>query len=115
MRRPILILLALALLAVGAVHWWPRPEPTAPIAAAQPMAKAEPTALPTPLTSAPGQALIAGPAQAPVAIQDGKTIDFSSGQPGVRSTPEDQAAMAAALKEMDEAAKDVTFPADAKK
>ena len=59
--------------------------------------------------------LTAGPAKAPQAIQDGKTIDFSSGQPQVHSTPEDQAAMAAALKEMEEAAKDVTFPADAKK
>jgi hypothetical protein len=50
-----------------------------------------------------------------VTIPDGKTLDFSSGQPTVRSTADDQAAMAAALKEMDEAAKDVVFPADAKK
>lgn len=46
-----------------------------------------------------------------VPIQDGKTIDFSSGQPVVKDSPADRAAMEKALKEMDEAAKDVTFPA----
>ncbi|MCW5550433.1 MAG: hypothetical protein KIT44_15830 [Opitutaceae bacterium] len=48
-------------------------------------------------------------AEPPVAIQDGKTIDFSSGRAEVRDTPEDRAAMEQALKEMEAAAKDVTF------
>jgi hypothetical protein len=50
---------------------------------------------------------------APVAIQDGKTIDFSNGAPAVRDTAADKAAMDAAVREMDAAAKDVSFPATA--
>ena len=46
-----------------------------------------------------------------VPIQDGKTLDFSSGHAVVKDTPEDRAALERALKEMDEATKDVTFPA----
>ena len=46
---------------------------------------------------------------------DGKTIDFSSGQPVVKDSPEDKAAMDAALKDMAEATKDVTFEAPKKK
>lgn len=51
------------------------------------------------------------PAPSPptVAIEDGKTIDFSGGQAEVRDNPEDRAAIERALKEMEEAAKDVTF------
>jgi len=45
---------------------------------------------------------------------DGQTIDFSSGKPVVKSTPADQAAVDAAVKEMAEAAKDVTFEAPKK-
>lgn len=61
-------------------------------------------------------------AAAPVAIEgpaphppvdltkvDGKTVDFSSGQPVVKDSPADQAAIDAALKEMAEATKGVTF------
>lgn len=44
-----------------------------------------------------------------VPIEDGKTIDFSGGRAEVRDTPEDRAAMEQALKEMEAAAKDVTF------
>ena len=44
-----------------------------------------------------------------VPIEDGKTIDFSKGKAEVRNTAEDQAAMDAALKEMEEATKDITF------
>lgn len=46
-----------------------------------------------------------------VPIQDGKTLDFSSGRAVMKDTPEDRAALDKALKEMDEATKDVTFPA----
>ena len=44
-----------------------------------------------------------------VAIQEGKTIDFSSGQPEIRDTPEDRAALEKAKAEMDEATQDVVF------
>ena len=50
----------------------------------------------------------------PVAIQDGKTIDFSSGRPVNRDGPADKAALEATVKEIDAASKDVTFPADSK-
>jgi hypothetical protein len=52
-------------------------------------------------------------AQAPVAIQDGKTIDFSGGSPVVKDSAADRAALAAAVRDMDAAAKTVTFPATA--
>jgi len=52
------------------------------------------------------------PAAAPVPIVDGKTIDFSSGTPAVRDSAADRAAMDAAVKEMDEATKSVTFQGD---
>jgi hypothetical protein len=57
----------------------------------------------TPTTPAP----TAAPAEVP--IQEGKTIDFSSGQPEIRATDEDRAAIERAAREMDEATKDVTF------
>lgn len=48
-----------------------------------------------------------------VAIQDRKTIDFSSGQPVVKDSANEQAIIDAAVKEMDDAMKDVTFTAPA--
>ena len=42
---------------------------------------------------------------------DGQTIDFSTGKPVVKNTPEDQAVIDAAVKEMAEATKGVTFEA----
>lgn len=47
--------------------------------------------------------------QGPVEIPDGKTIDFSSGRAVVKDSPEDRAKIAKALKEMEEAARTVTF------
>jgi hypothetical protein len=47
-----------------------------------------------------------------VPIQDGKTIDFSGGSPAVTDSPADRAAVAAAVKDMDAASRDVSFPAD---
>jgi hypothetical protein len=50
------------------------------------------------------------PRHAPfVPIADGETIDFSGGSPVVSQTAADKAAMDKAEKEMDAAAKDVTF------
>jgi hypothetical protein len=44
-----------------------------------------------------------------VAIQDGKTIDFSTGKPVVKNSADEKAIIDAAVKEMDAAAKDVSF------
>ena len=44
-----------------------------------------------------------------IAIQDGKTIDFSSGKPVVKDTAKEKALIEKAAKEMAEAAKGVTF------
>jgi hypothetical protein len=57
----------------------------------------------------------AQPRQAPpviVTLQDGKTIDFSDGTPAVKDSAADKAAMDSAVKEIDAANKDVSFPAD---
>jgi len=53
--------------------------------------------------------------QAAVPIADGKTLDFSSGKPVIRDGAADKAALDAAVREIDEASKDVTFPADSGK
>lgn len=45
----------------------------------------------------------------PVAIEDGKTIDFSSGRPVVKNDAADQAALEKAKREMEEATAAVTF------
>ncbi|MBA3848775.1 MAG: hypothetical protein C0502_02110 [Opitutus sp.] len=42
---------------------------------------------------------------------EGKTIDFSSGQPVVKDSPEDRAALEQGLKEIEAAVKDVSFEA----
>ena len=44
-----------------------------------------------------------------VPIQEGKTIDFSSGQAEVRDDAADRAAIEKAQREMDEATADITF------
>lgn len=48
----------------------------------------------------------------PVPIQDGRTIDFSNGSPVLKEDPANRAKMDAALRQMEEAAKTVTFPAE---
>lgn len=68
---------------------------------------AAPPASPT-SQEAKAKALPPLPAE-PVAIQDRKTIDFSSGRPVVKDSAQDRAIIDAAVKEMDEAAKNVRF------
>ncbi len=46
-----------------------------------------------------------------VAIQDGKTVDFSSGKPVVKDDAQEKAKIDRSVSEMDAAAKDVTFTA----
>lgn len=84
-----------AVLAVAYIVWKRQPEPAAPIPVVQ-----------TPATPAP--------ASTEVAIQDGWTIDFSKGAAEIRSTPTDQAVIDAAMKEMLEATKSISFEAPAK-
>ena len=48
-------------------------------------------------------------AKSEIAIQDGKTIDFSSGRPAVKDDANQKAALEKSLKEMDAAAANVTF------
>jgi hypothetical protein len=50
-------------------------------------------------------------APAPVPIQDGKTIDFSSGSPVVKDSAADKASLDRTVQEMDAASRTVTFSA----
>lgn len=49
---------------------------------------------------------------APVPIQDGKTIDFSSGSPVVKDSAADKASLDRTVREMDAASSTVTFKAE---
>jgi hypothetical protein len=80
----------------------------------------QPKAAPRRATVVPiGDGKTAGvPAAAPrvdtvVPIEDGKTLDFSNGSAVVKDSAADKAAVAAAVKDMDAASKDVSFPANA--
>lgn len=55
---------------------------------------------------------VPAPRPEPVPIQDGRTIDFSGGSPVVKDSAADKAAMDRTLREMDAAARTVTFTAD---
>lgn len=44
----------------------------------------------------------------------GKTVDFSSGRPVMKDSPEDRAALEAGLKEIEEATQNLTFEAQKK-
>ena len=85
-RRLLLVLVAVA--AGVALGWWFTRQPVGP---------AKPAAKPA------------------VTIQDGKTIDFSSGKPVVKDSPGEKAIIDATVKEMDEAAKGVKFGPPEKK
>lgn len=62
-----------------------------------------------------GPVVAAPPANptAPIDLEkhDAKTIDFSSGQPVVKDTPADRAALQQGLKDIEEATRNVTFEA----
>jgi phage baseplate assembly protein gpV len=49
---------------------------------------------------------------AAVPIQDGRTINFSDGSPVVADSAADKRALDAGVKAIDEATRDVTFPAE---
>lgn len=104
MPRPpkeILFLLVLLAGAMAFVLWYVvdrraqnRAAPPAPARAAAP-------------APAPGPATGAEPVD--LTKTDGKTVDFSSGRPVVKDTPEDKAVIDAALKDMEEARQAVRF------
>jgi hypothetical protein len=66
--------------------------------------------------TAPAQELVLlptrSPSPTPVPIPDGKTLDFSGGSAVVKTTAGDKAALDQGLKEIDDATKSVTFPAN---
>jgi len=85
----------------------PEPEISAAIPVLQPPAvMAATVTVPAPQ---PKKILVPPPMEVP--IQNGATIDFSVGAPIVRSGPDDTAALNKGLKEIDDAIKDVAFPA----
>jgi hypothetical protein len=92
-----------------------RPE-TRPVVAAPGVVPVEAPAATAPaVVEAPGQAVTVAP-EPPrplppgvVSIRDQKTIDFSTGKPVVRDDAAEKAAIEAALKEMEEATRGVTF------
>jgi hypothetical protein len=59
-----------------------------------------------------GSRRVKAQAAAFVPIQDGKTINFSNGSPVVGGSAADKAALDAAVREIDEATKNVTFKAE---
>ena len=79
---------------------------------AQPPAAAHPLVITSPAVGTPL------PLNEPVALgtkeTERKTIDFSSGQPVVKDSPTDRAALEAGLRDIDDATKDVTFEAKKK-
>jgi len=98
MRRGHLWLLLVVALGVVFGYWWSRR--AAPVPPAAPAATARPAPRPATLPATP---------KPEVAIQDRKTIDFSSGKPVVKDSTEDKAIIDRAKREMDEATKDITF------
>ncbi len=109
MRRSkeIIVLLALLVGAMGFVLWYvidrraknrAAPPPAPRHLAPEPPPAGTATVLPA------GEPVVLG---APATER--KTIDFSTGQPVVKDSPEDQAALEAALKDIAEASKGVTF------
>ena len=129
--RAVWAFLAFAVLVLGGLYAFrnkPAARPAAPApVVARPAAPSEKVSPPVPVAAAastPVALLPPAPAPAPVPaqlvvragrngeavpIQDGKTIDMSSGRPVVRDDARSRAAIDKATKEMEEAAKDVTF------
>lgn len=122
-RRLPLLLLAVA---VGiALGWWFMRHPASSPAVPAPVStqKLRPPPAPAPLPPAPSvpepvrvatdaitpPPVVLPPAHPAVPIQDGKTIDFSSGRPVVKDSGAEKAIIEAAVKQMDEAAKNVHF------
>lgn len=102
------ILVVLAAVVVGAGLWL-REKPVRPTT---PPPVAEPNE-PSAGSFSPAKVDFRVPLPKPnlLEIQDGKTIDFSSGLPIIKDSEKEKAALARALKEMEEAAASVSFGA----
>lgn len=114
MRRSpeIVILIVLLVIMVVGVLWYvfDRRAKNRAVPEVPPSAQtAKPAPAATPLARPVGVAPVFSTPRGPMEIPDGKTLDFSSGRAVVKDTPEDQAKLAKALKEMEEAARTVTF------
>lgn len=111
MKRVPWILVVLAVVLVGAAIFL-RDKPERPSAS-----PADATVAPGTGSFTPAKVDVAVPLPKPdlVEIQDGKTIDFSSGLPIVKDSEKDKAALEAALKQMEEAAAGVSFGSPAEK
>ena len=128
--RRVWTLIVAALLVLGAIYFLRRGSPTAKPApvAAQPATPATSPAIPPavppvapPAPAAASPMVQAGPHGELVPIQDGKTIDMSSGRAVVKDDANSRTAIAQGVKEMEDAAASVTFgprpaaPAEKKK
>jgi hypothetical protein len=130
MRARHLWLVAAVIVILAAIYWRMRPEasggaalasdpppdvhqpaPSPPAAFPPPAVPPQPVFVPAPPRHTAGPTHVAPEATVP--IQDGATIDFSTGSPQVRSGGADAEALAKALKEMAEATSNVTFPPSA--
>ncbi len=122
--RSVWVFVAFALLLLGGLYLLRRnpaaaPAPAAPVAvpgATPPAATAPANTPPKPTSGQPEIPIGRGGPRVPV--QDGKTIDMSSGRPVVQDDARSRAAIEKAKKEMEAAASEVTFaprPAPQKK
>ena len=119
--RAVWAFLVFAVLVLGGIYLLrkkPAPAPTPPapgvtrlVAPSTPVAApaSTPASVTPPLPGPAAPVVRAGRSGEPVTIQDGKTIDMSSGRPVVRDDARSRAAIDKSVKEMEEAAKDVTF------
>lgn len=124
--RTLWVFVVFAAAVMAAVYWARnRPPPPAPggltatstAPAASPSATAAVTPASTPLAAATPAANAAKKARTEVPIQEGKTIDFSSGMAVVKDDAKQKAIIDKSVKEMESAASGVTFgpPAPAQK
>jgi hypothetical protein len=113
-KKPALwLILAVAAFAIGLAFKLRRPPtPPAPVTAKPAPFRPPPSA--SPFSPPPNQA--AAPKPKPfVAIEDGKTLDFSSGAPILKDTAQEKAIIDKSLKEMEDALKNVSFGPPANK
>ncbi len=128
-RRALWAFVAVATLALAAAYWWRNqppvptaahpapivvsPRPAAPVVAPPPAAASAANTTAAQLAATLPVVLEAAPpvkkAKLEVAIQDGKTIDFSSGVAVVKDDAKQKAVIDKAVAEMESALRSVTF------
>ena len=108
MKRVPWILLVIAATIVGALALL-RDKPNRPNHETENVSTAEPRPDRGAFTPATTDMRLTLPKPSVVAIQDGKTIDFSSGLPIIKDTEKEKAALERALKQIEEASAGVSF------